>query len=312
MKMTKTIMSVAISMVCASATIAYAQGLPAAVAAKLHAQSGSAPATTTPAPVVATTAPVTVNVAQSPTAVVLPGQNAVPVPAVASPAGASQTDAAIAQPPSEGNSYEKLVTPLLRQISQRKAQLELKKLDREIERLDEDSVKDQIELKAAQDKANNPSSTAKNDGFTPVFPPGQSPMGNTNNQNQLANLLKASSPSVRVLMTYGYANDLYAKISTGQEGGFVVKKGDVLPDGREVTDVEPNYITVKTAKTKAAKGTEKIFVTGEPPSATPTGGTNTTSYGASSLPPLPAGSVAPSITPLPSNNAISALIPFKN
>jgi hypothetical protein len=304
MKMTKTIMSVAISMVCAGATMAYADGLPPAVAARIAAQSGSAPATTTPAPVVATTAPVTVNVAQSPTAVVLPNQAAVPV-------GASQADTAVAQPPSDGNSYEKLVTPLLRQISQRKAQLELKKLDREIEKMDEDSVKDQIELKAAQDKANNPSAS-KNDGFTPVYPPGQSPMSNANNQQQLASLLKASSASsVRVLMTYGYANDLYAKISTGDEGGFVVKKGDVLPDGRLVTDVEPNYIAVKTAKTKAAKGTEKIFVTGEPATAANGAGGSTTSYGASSLPPLPAGSVTPSLAPLPSNGAISALIPLK-
>lgn len=50
---------------------------------------------------------------------------------------------------------------------------------------------------------------------------------------------------VRVLLVYGFEKNLRAKISVNDTGGYVVQKGDTLPDGRKVLAVKSNYLEVK-------------------------------------------------------------------
>lgn len=167
----------------------------------------------------------------------------------------------------QGNAYEKEVTPLLREISRKKATLELKKLDREIEKLEEEALKAQAE----RDAITNPKPASLVSGSLgggggimnpqvinpgqaiPAGMPGVSSMG-------VGGMPSDSASSIKILMIYGFDNQLFAKIAAGAQGGYVVKKGDVMPDGRLVTDVQPNYVEVAKAKGKAKSGTERIFV----------------------------------------------------
>lgn len=148
----------------------------------------------------------------------------------------------------EGNAYEKAVTPLLREISRKKSILELKKLDKEISKLDEVEKKD---------------STAQS-GFVQM--PSVQPA--IQQQQSLPMPMKSTSEEeslnpVKVLMTYGSDEDLYAKVAVGEQGGYTVRKGDILPDGRSVLKVNSNYIEVQkegNKKSRTKSKVEKIFV----------------------------------------------------
>ena len=171
------------------------------------------------------------------------------------------TQALPVAPPSSGNVYEKEVTPLLREISKKKSLLELRKLDRELEKIDEETVKAQIE----RDKLSNPATPAgvsalngSNLPFTPqIFPPGTTPSPQA---MPGATPTPAVVNELRVIMIYGYDTNLFAKVAMGDQGGYVVKAGDVLPDGRQVASISPNFIEVSKIKSKSSK--TKIFVSG--------------------------------------------------
>lgn len=178
----------------------------------------------------------------------------------ANPVSVTITQSSPAVAPSGGNVYEKEVTPLLRDISKKKSILELRKLDRELEKIDEETMKSQIE----RDKLSNPAIPAglaglnnNNLPFTPqVFPPGVLPSP----QAQSGGATPAAVPDeMRVIMIYGYDTNLFAKVAMGAQGGYVVKAGDILPDGRKVSSISPNFIEVTKVK---KSGKEKIFVSG--------------------------------------------------
>jgi hypothetical protein len=157
----------------------------------------------------------------------------------------------------DGNVYEKTVTPLLREISRKKSLLELKKLDKELAKLDEDS------------KPKDASNT---------FVPLPTPVYNQPTAMTMTAPI-AELPPIKVLMTYGSVNDLYAKVAMGDQGGYPVRQGDILPDGRLVFSVHETYIEVKKAKTnKKSAGVEKIFVSGSMP-VTETGKTGSGTNG---------------------------------
>lgn len=101
----------------------------------------------------------------------------------------------------------------------------------------------------------------------------------------------------KVFMIYGMENNLHAKIAIGDQGGYVVRKGDTLPDGRLIVDIKPNYLEVKVVATKTKKNVEKIFVTGSPNKAA-----TTASASAQPMPRAVADSIAPP-TAVPSNTA---------
>lgn len=148
----------------------------------------------------------------------------------------------------EGNAFEQSVTPLLRQISKLKSDLEIKKLQKEIEKLD-----------AVEKKDDQPT------GFVPMPSAQPAQMQITAAQQSAQQAAQApieNSIPVKVLMTYGAEDDLYAKVSVGDQGGYTIRKGDVLPDGRLVLSVKSNYIEVEKAKKLKSKKstTEKIFV----------------------------------------------------
>lgn len=195
----------------------------------------------------------------------------------------------------EGNAFEQSVTPLLRQISRLKSDLEIKKLQKEIEKLDA------VEKKEAT-------------GFVPMPTP-QTAMQTTVPTPQK---VEENVNPVRVLMTYGAEDDLYAKIAIGVQGGYTVRKGDILPDGRLVLAVKPNYVEVEKSslsKIKSKKSnSEKIFVsTGltlkEMAAQTQGGQGNsggTTTNTTNNFLPMPTANV-PSAMPMPAMNSSTSV-----
>lgn len=176
------------------------------------------------------------------------------------PASLATTNVA---PPKPGNTLEKETTPLLREMSRKKAVLEIKKLDSEISKVEADALKAQQAVATpvsgriinVQDPSNPPLNI--NPTMPTNIPAATSTKGlPTGNASQLAPV-----SNIQVLMTYGFDNNLYAKIASGSQGGYVVKKGDILPDGKEVVSVQPNYIEVRTPRSKSTKY-QKIYVTG--------------------------------------------------
>lgn len=61
-------------------------------------------------------------------------------------------------------------------------------------------------------------------------------------------------------MIYGFDDKLYAKVSSGEQGGYAVKKGDVLPNGQVVHNVTANYIEVKKNAGTNKGPIQRIFV----------------------------------------------------
>ena len=164
----------------------------------------------------------------------------------------------------QGNSFEQQTTPLLRELARKKSILELDKLNLEIAKVEKDTLKEKNESSNPQNPANvnmaNPSPTVPFYGSNNYSP-------NVNNNMQqpmgLPNYLGSNSNTIKVYMTYGKINNLYAKIGYGEEGGYSVKAGDILPDGRRVILVKPEYIEISknVENSKKEKGIEKIFVT---------------------------------------------------
>ncbi len=237
----------------------------------------------------------------------------------------------------EGNSFEREMTPLLREISKRKSQLELRKIERELAKIDEDEIKVQLEIEEKNKKNAQPTNAMGGMGADSsitfggmqggqmggLMIPGQAPMGlpgmagagmpnmqgapgaivpgQSANVNGIPGIPQVPIPTekkdekkskskkskdtkdtkeskevveeqvaeedlpplveVKVLMIYGFDGNLSAKIAAGGQGGYVVQKGDVMPDGRVVTEINPNFIEVKDVKNKLAKGSSRIFVT---------------------------------------------------
>ncbi len=158
-----------------------------------------------------------------------------------------------------GNSAEKELTPLLRDISKKRSQLELKKLDRELSKLEDEEMKAQLEMEIKTREATAPVTPPAGMPSTPLTPTSAS-------ITPSATIAPMEADSdIKVLMIYGFDENLSAKIAAGAQGGYVVKKGDVMPDGRVVTKITANYLEVKRNKSKA-NGVSRIFVSsGEVP-----------------------------------------------
>lgn len=183
--------------------------------------------------------------------------------------GTSQLAGTNVAPPSAGNVYERQVTPYLREISKRKVLLETRKLDAEIERTEAEILKIQRSKEATEQSQNNqgsqPQATTQPQGQViaqgtvqlPQAP--QAPVA----QPSVQQISAEPVSNVRVLMILGYDSDLYAKISTGEQGGYVVRKGDILPDGRRVSNITSTYLEVTKAKNK--KGSQRLYVSGPAP-----------------------------------------------
>lgn len=187
----------------------------------------------------------------------------------------------------QANPFEKEVTPLLREISLKKSLLELRKVERELEKLDEEALKAQVErenLLNGGDKPNgNAAYAAGPMGGIPLTstptPIGGFGQGINAGVPSMPSVLGQGGPSlgvatpevnanaIKILMIYGFSENLYAKVAAGNQGGFVVTEGDVLPDGRLVKKITPNFIEVQADTNKKSKGkgkTERIFVSYTP------------------------------------------------
>ena len=214
------------------------------------------------------------------------------------------------QPPADGNAYEKEITPLLRDISRAKAQLELKKLQAEIQKADADiaEAKNGGKSSSIGGRSANFNTPAPINTGPRVFTPGEAVGGSAMPVSpiSLPQVKEVAPPSdIKVLMILGYQDDLAAKISTGSQGGYVIKKGDILPGGQKVVDITDNYIEIQkpntakavVSKSKVVKGkkviekkepvvkTEKIYVSeGDGVSAPKMTGAGARPFGPMSLP----------------------------
>jgi hypothetical protein len=184
-----------------------------------------------------------------------------------------------------GNGFEREMTPLLREISRKKSQLELRKLDRELEKMDEESLKAQMNMENTMNGGGNNKAPGGYDPFansksipSPSAAPNGMPAGGAmpaslgNGAGTAANPIEGAS-DIKVLMIYGFDDKLYAKIASGDQGGYAVKKGDVLPNGQVVHNVTANYIEVKKNAGTNKGPIQRIFVSQSVPSTTSDGGT---------------------------------------
>jgi hypothetical protein len=181
----------------------------------------------------------------------------------------------------QGNTFERETTPLLREISRKKSQLELRRLDRELEKMDEDSLKAQMSMEtllkgdksAETGSASNSLATMPGSSplglpaptvtsAMPVSVPGMPAIGTA------ANPFEGNS-DIKVLMIYGFDDNLHAKVLSGDQGGYVVKKGDVMPNGQIVHNVTANYLEVRKGPAKGKNSVvQRIFVSSSIPTAT--------------------------------------------
>lgn len=168
----------------------------------------------------------------------------------------------------QGNSFEQQTTPLLRELARKKSILELDKLNLEIAKVEKETLKEKNEsVNGQQNPTNvnmaNPSPTVPFYGMNQYSPNQINNMQQTTQPMGLPNYLGSGSNDIKVYMTYGKINNLYAKIGYGSQGGYSVKAGDILPNGKKVILVKPNYIEVSknSYNSKEEKGIEKIFVT---------------------------------------------------
>lgn len=215
----------------------------------------------------------------------------------------------------QANAFDKEVTPLLREMSLKKSLLELRKVERELEKLDEDALKAQIE----RENLLNPAD--KNLGV-PAGPMGGIPLSSI--PTSIGGMGMGGNPSIppsmptdpteavyentiKILMIYGFTDSLFAKVSTGEQGGFVVTEGDILPDGRLVKKITPNFVEVYKDKNAADKKnksrlkTEKLFVSYTPAPerrSSNVGGNSGTQNAGKPTHLLPIPAPAPILTPL--------------
>lgn len=203
-------------------------------------------------------------------------------------------------------------TVLVREYEKKRLQLDIRKLEKEIEKLDEPAK--------TENQQNGPQG---NSGSAQPYNPFNLP---PEIQAQLAAGKKAMeapmvapptpAPETRVYSIYGFETSLLAKLAVGAQGGYVVNKGDTLPDGRTVTDIKPNYVLISSGVGKKLKQ-ERVFLS-EPPSAAAatapqqTGGNS----GSANINPItglgsmPGGGVfTPSTTRLPSMNVLNLTPP---
>lgn len=187
-----------------------------------------------------------------------------------------------------------IVMPLLKQYAKKNAQIQLRKLDKDFEKIDEDPKKV---------ASGNLSNTTGRDSPIQVSNPQQEAM-----QLQLKMMQEKVSTQekeatiIRVYGIYGFNNNLYAKVSSGKQMGYIVKKGDYLPDGRIVKEINASYISVHNNEGPKNKH-EKIFVTDRIDNQTSSNGTSVFTPGQSQsvMPPM---SLPQSVaTPIPSQNS---------
>lgn len=194
------------------------------------------------------------------------------------------------------NQFEKNTVPFLKQYAEKKSQLELIKLDKEIQKMKDEEIKanldrerllsvpqennqkkEQIEnlkLELEMVKLNKEIQIEKNVPITSAVQENKpnddtryndimkelSALKDARNKDSMS--VENKGPELRVVMVVGFENKLSAKVALGNQGGYIVKKGDVLPDGRLVKDVKQNFIIVSKKATTDKVGEEKIFVTG--------------------------------------------------
>ena len=163
-----------------------------------------------------------------------------------------------------GTQFKDTVGPLLGILSAENASLELKKT--EVESLKLDLEKQKLINSISRAKSGL-SDNASNDGKiidASNINNNHISIGNNGASAQLQKMQEVASLSsgIKVLMIFGYDDNLFAKVKYGSQGGYVVKRGDILPNSMEVVSVSQNYIEVRML-TQKPSATQKIYVLAE-------------------------------------------------
>lgn len=141
-----------------------------------------------------------------------------------------------------GNAFENTTTPLLREISRRKAILELTKLDAEKRKIELDIIKTQQEIINAKENKDKPK--VSTNGDPQILSREVMPVPSAVPQIIPVQSFAEPETPISVSMIYGYEDKLFARINVGSQGGFVVSRGDILPDGKKVSRITSDYLVV--------------------------------------------------------------------
>lgn len=245
----------------------------------------------------------------APVSVQLNGQVPVPGGANSTAPGAIPTiGLAVDSGPSnlENNRTKKVI-----ELEKLRLKLDFRKLEKEIEKLDEPT-------KAEVPPGGVAPTSGSTVPYNPFTLPPEIQAQITAGKKALEAPPEAIVPETKVYSIYGFEASLLAKMAVGSQGGYVVAKGDTLPDGRLIADIKPNYVLISTGSGKKAKQ-ERIFLS-EPPvagasssGALPISGGNMGSSNinpATGLGSMPGGGVfTPSTTRLPSMNVLNVVTP---
>ncbi len=130
--------------------------------------------------------------------------------------------------------YEETVAPLLKDIGRKNAVLQVKTIELELKKINKE-----------MEKLDDPSSFSGSGGQG----------SNSSEMEELRQKVRAlevsaakekanEASAIKVLSVSGFKDDLRAKVAIGKRSGYYVRASDVLPDGSVVLSVESNYMII--------------------------------------------------------------------
>lgn len=155
-------------------------------------------------------------------------------------------------------------TELLKKLNEYKKSLE------ELNKEDKNKEKDSKEGEGANN-TKNANGQIVAPAFNPVIRGGTQRTGLNNATNLMGLDPNQALPEITplpakatVYSIMGFENDYNAKLSLDGKSTYIVKKGDILPDGQKVTEITRYYVVLKEQKAKGRELQEpqKYYVTG--------------------------------------------------
>lgn len=207
------------------------------------------------------------------------------------------------------------LVPIFKDYAKQRSILSLKELRKKIKEIDKDTSKLDVKLNT-------------NDGSSPVITPEQNEallkklqqpqvisQNSMNKNNMQNNQQDVSDNAIRVFSIYGFSDKLTAKVGIGEQGGYPVEKGDILPNGRIVQDVQLNFIVV--APSKKGQPAERIFVAEKQNVVSPTKqmGNQSSAIGNVNVPPgtqISGVAIPGTMPPSAAGNPFLSIIPTAN
>lgn len=147
----------------------------------------------------------------------------------------------------------------------------LKKLNEYKKSLEELNKEDKDKEKEGANNTKNANGQIVSPAFNPVIRGGTQRAGLNNATNLMGLDPNQALPEITplpakatVYSIMGFENDYNAKLSLDGKSTYIVKKGDILPDGQKVTEITRYYVvlTEQKAKGRELQEPQKYYVTG--------------------------------------------------